>query len=244
MNNRDIQRERVRRYFLDAAKDIIINEGVSAVTAKKVGERAAYSYASIYNYFENQNALICEAVEEIAMECAEWVASNLEGTLAGQYPGFSIWVPYNVTPQNLSQGDQSQGSIHEGVAASDIPMPGSTKDLRAPTVEDRILALSFLMIEYNGRNPNVYAPFLSTEIDFRYFIKRDGYHFMHPAYELLMKELEKLDRITQEKRRLIADIMVYIFHSKMHFFIRYGTPESLEALHREVSEEVRYLLWP
>ncbi|MFZ5367032.1 MAG: TetR family transcriptional regulator [Spirochaetota bacterium] len=232
MNYKDIQKERVRRYFLDAAKEIIIAEGVSSVTAKKVGERAAYSYASIYNYFENQNALICEAVEEIAKECAEWVAGHLEDALAGQFPDFHLWLPY----------EQRKKADVPGTAA--VSEYRSIAQMREPTAEDRILAFAFLMIEYNGRNPNVYAPFLSTEIDFRYFIKRDGYHFMHPAYELLMKELEKLDRFTQEKRRLIADIMVYIFHSKMHFFIRYGTPESLEALHREVSQEVRFLLWP
>jgi len=231
MSYKDIQKERVRRYFLDAAKDIIVTEGVSAVTSKKVGERAAYSYASIYNYFENQNALICEAVEEIAKECAQWVSENLEAVLGGQFPDFRLWLSYD-------SGNPS------GFSLTDVSVPLVAKISKNKSIEDRILAFSFLMIEYNGRNPNRYAPFLSTEIDFRYFIKRDGYHFMHPAYGLLMAELEKLERFTQEKRRLIADIMVYIFHSKMHFYIRYGAPESLEALHREVAQEVRFLLWP
>lgn len=231
MSYKDIQKERVRRYFLDAAKDIIVSEGVSAVTSKKVGERAAYSYASIYNYFENQNALICEAVEEIAKECAQWVAEHMDPVLQGQFPDFRLWLPYEI------------GHLNRTIPAN-AAVPLVTKISENKSIEDRILAFSFLMIEYNGRNPNRYAPFLSTEIDFRYFIQRDGYHFMHPAYGLLLAELEKLERFTQEKRRLIADIMVYIFHSKMHFYIRYGTPESLEALHREVAQEVRFLLWP
>lgn len=231
MGYKDIQKERIRRYFLDAAKDIIVTEGVSAVTSKKVGERAAYSYASIYNYFENQNALICEAVEELAKECAQWVSENLNAVLAGQFSDFRFWLPYE-----------------PGLAYSPLPadyeIPLVAKISKNKSIEDRILAFAFLMIEYNGRNPNRYEPFLSTGIDFRYFIKRDGHHFFHPAYTLLLTELEKLERFTQEKRRLIADIMVYIFHSKMHFYIRYGTPESLEALHREVAQEVRFLLWP
>ncbi|MCA1950038.1 MAG: TetR/AcrR family transcriptional regulator [Treponema sp.] len=217
MSYKDIQKERVRRYFLEAAKDIILTEGVSAVTSKKVGEKAAYSYASIYNYFENQNALLCEAVEEIARDCAQWVRDNLEAVLSGQFADFQLWIPYG---------------------SSEL------QNNRLMRPEDRILAFSFLMIEYNGKNPNRYAPFISTEIDFRYFIRRDGNHFMHPAYELLLGELEKLDKFTQDKRRLIADIMVYIFHSKMHFYIRYGAPENLEALHKEVAQEVRFLLWP
>ncbi len=217
MSYKDIQKERVRRYFLEAAKDIILTEGVSAVTSKKVGEKAAYSYASIYNYFENQNALLCEAVEEIARDCAQWVRDNLEAVLSGQFADFQLWIPYG---------------------SSEL------QNNRLMSPEDRILAFSFLMIEYNGKNPNRYAPFISTEIDFRYFIRRDGNHFMHPAYALLLGELEKLDKFTQDKRRLIADIMVYIFHSKMHFYIRYGAPESLEALHKEVAQEVRFLLWP
>ncbi|WP_169311870.1 TetR family transcriptional regulator [Gracilinema caldarium] len=231
MGYKDIHKERIRRYFLDAAKDIIVTEGVSAVTSKKVGERAAYSYASIYNYFENQNALICEAVEELAKECAQWVADNLNAVLAGQFPNFRFWLPYE------------PGHAYSPFPA-DLVIPFEKRITKHKSIEDRILALAFLMIEYNGRNPNRYEPFLSTEIDFRYFIKRDGHHFFHPAYALLLTELEKLERFTQEKRRLIADIMVYIFHSKMHFYIRYGAPESLEALHREVAQEVRFLLWP
>lgn len=232
MSYKDIQKERVRRYFLEAAKEIILSEGVSAVTSKKVGEKAAYSYASIYNYFENQNALLCEAVEEIARDCAQWVKDNLEAVLSGQFADFQLWISYGSSElQNMRNPEQSITNQFQG-------------DNRVRTPEDRILAFSFLMIEYNGRNTNRYSPFLSTEIDFRYFIRRDGNHFMHPAYALLLGELEKLDKFTQDKRRLIADIMVYIFHSKMHFYIRYGTPESLEALHKEVAQEVRFLLWP
>ncbi|MFQ3547580.1 MAG: helix-turn-helix domain-containing protein [Termitinemataceae bacterium] len=218
MRNREIKRERIRRYFLDAAKELLLSEGVAGVTAKKVGDKAAYSYGSIYNYFENQNALLCEALEELAEDCAVYVKEQLDVLASG--------------------GARSEPQEPSAVELQDL-IPHNI-----PEAERRVLVFSYLMIEYNGSNPHRYAPFLSTEIDFTYFIRRDGHHFMHPAYGLLLKELEKVERFTQEKRRLIADIMVYIFHSKMHFFIRYGTPATLAELHREVQEEVRLLLWP
>jgi len=41
---------------------------------------------------------------------------------------------------------------------------------------------------------------------------------------------------------VLADILTYVFHSKLHFYIRYGTPTSLKRLHAEVEEEVRFIL--
>ena len=48
-----IQEERIRKYFIDAAKELIRGEGLSVVTARNVAERAGYSYATLYNYFKD-----------------------------------------------------------------------------------------------------------------------------------------------------------------------------------------------
>ena len=194
MDRKQTKKERTKRYFMDAAKDIIRAEGVDSLTTKKIGEKAAYSYASIYNYFENFNGLVCQCLEELAQECADWVAARLEG---------------------------------------DMPV-------------ERVINFSRLMIEANAREPNAYSVFLSTNIDYGYFMRRDGRPFVHPAYLLLLTELEKLPRLSmggeRGEARVLADILTYIFHSKLHFYIRYGTPTSLERLHAEVEEEVRFIL--
>ncbi len=194
MDRKEIKKERTRRYFLDAAKEIIRAEGVSALTTKKIGDRAAYSYASIYNYFENFNELVCLCLEEMAAECAQRVRERLCG---------------------------------------DRP-------------RERILSFARLMIEENAANPHVYSVFLSTDIDYSYFQRRDGHPFAHPAYALLLSELEHLPTLRENKdgdaARMLADILTYVFHAKLHFYIRYGTPASLDRLCEEVLAETNFIL--
>ena len=57
-----IQEERIRGFFLTAAKDLIRAEGVGVVTARNVAERAGYSYATLYNYFKDIRDLILTAL--------------------------------------------------------------------------------------------------------------------------------------------------------------------------------------
>jgi len=194
MDRKEVKKERTKRYFLDAAKDIIRSEGISGLTTKKIGEKAAYSYASLYNYFENFNELVCLCLEEMAGECASWVRERLGGD----------------------------------------------------TPRERVLCFARLMIEANARNPNLYSIFLSTDIDYGFFQRRDGHHFMHPAYGLLLEELSRMpgpgDGSGTDEARMAADILTYIFHSKLHFYIRYGTPGTLKALEAEVAEETSFIL--
>lgn len=194
MDRKQAKKERTRRYFLDAAKAIIKEEGIDRLTTKKIGDKAAYSYASIYNYFDNFNELACLCLEEMAKECADWVAARL----AGETPA------------------------------------------------ERVIGFARLMIEANAREPNAYSVFLSTNIDYGYFMARDGHPFVHPAYLLLLAELRRLPGLASDgdrgEARVLADILTYIFHSKLHFYIRYGTPSSLERLHAEVEEETRFIV--
>lgn len=189
---KQIKKDRTKRYFLDAAKEIIRTEGVASLTTKKIGEKAAYSYASIYNYFANFNELVCQCLEELAAESAERAASRIAGD----------------------------------------------------TPRDRIMSLARLMVEENAQNPNLYSPFLSTEIDYGYFRGRDGHPFVHPAYNLLLDEIRRAPGIPggESGERVLADILTCVFHSKLHFYIRYGTPPSLDRLETELDEECRFIL--
>ncbi len=56
--DREIQNNRMKKCFTDAAKEILINEGVVNVSVRKVGEVTGYSYATIYNYFKNLEHLL------------------------------------------------------------------------------------------------------------------------------------------------------------------------------------------
>lgn len=56
----EIKRERIKSFFLDATKKVIMEEGVENVTIRKVADIAGYSYATIYNYFSDLNELLWE----------------------------------------------------------------------------------------------------------------------------------------------------------------------------------------
>ncbi|MTI69006.1 MAG: TetR/AcrR family transcriptional regulator [Firmicutes bacterium] len=78
MNKKEIQRKRTKKYFIDAAKEIIEKKGVKNVTAREVGEKAGYSYATIYNYFDDLNDLFFCCIDDYMESCYEYILSNLE----------------------------------------------------------------------------------------------------------------------------------------------------------------------
>lgn len=53
-----IQRHRKMRYFIEAADQIISDQGLGALTIRKVSEIAGYNSATLYNYFDSLDHLI------------------------------------------------------------------------------------------------------------------------------------------------------------------------------------------
>ena len=56
--SKETRRERTKREFITASKQIIESDGISNVSARRVGELSGYSYATIYNYFKDINTLL------------------------------------------------------------------------------------------------------------------------------------------------------------------------------------------
>jgi AcrR family transcriptional regulator len=54
----DIKKKRVIKLFIEAASDIIDEEGIEGVTIRKVAERTGYNSATIYSYFDNLRQLV------------------------------------------------------------------------------------------------------------------------------------------------------------------------------------------
>lgn len=71
MDKKSRQRERVKRYFIDAAKEIINSSGLAAVSARSVADQAGYSSATIYNYFADLNDLLWQVTVELIQEMAD-----------------------------------------------------------------------------------------------------------------------------------------------------------------------------
>ena len=61
MDRKEIQTRRIKNFFIEAACEIIENEGVSAVTVRKVADKAGYHYSTTYNYFQDLPYLIAHA---------------------------------------------------------------------------------------------------------------------------------------------------------------------------------------
>lgn len=58
MSNKTIQRNRMLRYFVESALQIIEKEGLEGITIRKVADIAGYNSATLYNYFDSLNHLI------------------------------------------------------------------------------------------------------------------------------------------------------------------------------------------
>lgn len=57
-NNKLLKKQRVMKYFINAAREIAKEEGLAGITIRSVADRAGYNSASLYNYFENLNQLM------------------------------------------------------------------------------------------------------------------------------------------------------------------------------------------
>ncbi len=58
MDKKEIQRNRMMKYFIDATVHIMKEESIEQVTIRKVADIAGYNSATIYNYFQELSHLI------------------------------------------------------------------------------------------------------------------------------------------------------------------------------------------
>jgi AcrR family transcriptional regulator len=61
---RERERERVRMMIVEAARDLVSEKGLDALSMRAIGERIEYAPATIYLYFRDKDELIRTVVEE------------------------------------------------------------------------------------------------------------------------------------------------------------------------------------
>ncbi|MGC9311857.1 MAG: TetR/AcrR family transcriptional regulator, partial [Sediminispirochaetaceae bacterium] len=61
---REYEREALRRLILDAASDILINDGIENLTIRRLARRIEYSPRTIYLYYRDKENLLKAIVEE------------------------------------------------------------------------------------------------------------------------------------------------------------------------------------
>lgn len=77
---REQRRDMTRDLFIEAAKALVLEAGIEGVSVRKVGERTGFSYATIYNYFRDEDELLWRAAAGFAME----LVGRLEPRLAAR----------------------------------------------------------------------------------------------------------------------------------------------------------------
>ncbi|MHB1392234.1 MAG: TetR/AcrR family transcriptional regulator [Clostridia bacterium] len=103
-DKKSLKRERIKMYFLEAAKEIIINEGYEKVSVRKVADIAGYSYATIYNYFADLNELMWEVKEIMIKDLYEVLQKKMHRVtydIAEVKKGFRIYVEYYFENPNV-----------------------------------------------------------------------------------------------------------------------------------------------
>jgi len=82
-SKKEYRRQRIKNYFLAAAREIIKNEGVENVTVRKVADMAGYTYPTLYHYFADLNALLWETKESMILELLETLGGEMQTTKHG-----------------------------------------------------------------------------------------------------------------------------------------------------------------
>lgn len=64
---RERERQEIRQSILEAARQIAAEDGWQAVTTRKVAELIEYSQPTIYEYFENKEAILLSAIVMVCL---------------------------------------------------------------------------------------------------------------------------------------------------------------------------------
>lgn len=122
-----VKEERVKQYFVNAAMEIIRAEGIEAASARTIAERAGYSYATIYNYFDDIDALLFHAIQGFMQECSDFVEENIQKAkneekmlynLAKVYSAFFLQYPallklLHCQKINMAEGEKCECTLPE-----------------------------------------------------------------------------------------------------------------------------------
>lgn len=128
-DKKDYKRQRIKGYFLEAAKEIIINEGVENVSVRKVADIAGYSYATIYNYFRDVNELLWEVKGVMINDLIEVIQKKMQKAVydtAGIKSLFRAYTAYYFENPNvfkffyLHSINRPNAGTDDGVAEADF----------------------------------------------------------------------------------------------------------------------------
>jgi AcrR family transcriptional regulator len=84
MDNKQIQEQRMKGYFIQATKEILKAEGLKSISVRNIADRAGYSYATLYNYFKDIKDLIFLCVKDFQSEIETSITEKTTGIVPGK----------------------------------------------------------------------------------------------------------------------------------------------------------------
>ena len=78
MDKKELQKQRMMKYFIDAAKTLMKQEDMKEISVRKIADLAGYSYATLYNYFRDLDHLLWYVIIDILDELAEKIQKVVE----------------------------------------------------------------------------------------------------------------------------------------------------------------------
>ena len=192
MDKKEIQDQRMRRYFIEATKEIIKGESISALTVRNVAERAGYSYATLYNYFKDLRKLTFEALREFIDECIVFIQNEFKDSTPGEnrirynaigYIKFFVQYPSIYQLAFIDKPNSVCTKSAEIELISNIPgrlieedwkiwkvNNGVSNEIAEATLENYRLVLNGLLLFYmNRRFPESYSDMMNSlhnQLDF------------------------------------------------------------------------------
>lgn len=91
LTNKEIQKKRMLSYFIEAAQQIIDEEGIQSISIRKVGKKAGYNSATIYNYFKDIDQLVLLASMKYLRDYTVALARNIKDQDDPYQNFISIW---------------------------------------------------------------------------------------------------------------------------------------------------------
>lgn len=68
--------ERVKKYFAETARNMILQDGVECVSVRKVAAEAGYSFATIYNHFKSLDELLWYTRDLMILDIFEYIQTE------------------------------------------------------------------------------------------------------------------------------------------------------------------------
>lgn len=178
MKNKDVQEQRVRGYFVQAANEILRGEGISNLSVRNVAEKAGYSYATLYNYFKNLNELLSVCITDFLEEGKEFINNEVKDIPSGkkrlevviksyvkffiQYPG--IFELFYITPLKNTHSTNAIISFLEEMCSEDWKIIRENENHSQEDIdikkENLKYSITGLLLLYNNRQyPDDYVKF-------------------------------------------------------------------------------------